>query len=59
MSYRGLKEKGPLQWPCSKKKPGGTERLYDRGKFPTASGKANFIAVDHVEPVEVRIAIIL
>ena len=53
MSYRRLKEKGPLQWPCSKKKPGGTERLYERGKFPTASGKANFIAVDHVEPVEV------
>ena len=52
MSYRGLKEKGPLQWPCSKKNSGGTERLYDRGKFPTASGKANFIAVDHVEPVE-------
>ena len=52
MSYRRLKEKGPLQWPCSKKKPGGTERLYESGKFPTASGKANFIAVDHVEPVE-------
>ncbi len=47
MSYRRLKEKGPLQWPCSKKKPAGTKRLYEEGKFPTATGRARFIAVEH------------
>jgi formate dehydrogenase alpha subunit len=53
MSYRRLKRSGPLQWPCPGKKTGGTERLYEDGKFPTPSGRANFIAVDHVDPVEV------
>jgi len=53
MSYRRLKEQGPLQWPCPSKNAGGTERLYESREFPTPSGKANFIPVDHVEPVEV------
>lgn len=52
MSYRRLKENGPLQWPCSQKKPAGTIRLYECGNFPTANGRANFIGVDHAEPVE-------
>jgi ferredoxin-nitrate reductase len=51
-SYRRLTEKGPLQWPCSRKKPWGTERLYDKGKFPTPSGRAYFVAVEHAEPFE-------
>lgn len=34
-----------VQWPVSNADPFGTERLYEDGKFSTASGRANFISV--------------
>jgi assimilatory nitrate reductase catalytic subunit len=35
----------PLQWPVTFKQPAGTKRMFEDGKFFTASGKAQFIAV--------------
>ncbi len=34
LSYARLRE-GPVQWPCDDARPGGTERLYTDGVFPT------------------------
>jgi len=51
-SYARLQNDGPLQWPVSASRPAGTVRLYADGKFPTADGKANLIAVEHAGPVE-------
>ena len=51
MSYQKLK-KSPLQWPYPKIHRKSTERLFADGKFPTADGKANLLAVEHAEPVE-------
>jgi len=36
----------PIQWPITAAKPNGTERLFEDGQFVTASGKAQFIAVN-------------
>jgi ferredoxin-nitrate reductase len=52
VSHARLKQAGPLQWPCSEKTPRGTERLYADREFPTASGRAKFVAVEHAEPFE-------
>jgi ferredoxin-nitrate reductase len=52
VSYQRLKSDGPLQWPCPSGQSAGAARLYDDKKFPTADGRANFIAVEHAEPVE-------
>jgi predicted molibdopterin-dependent oxidoreductase YjgC len=35
MSYAALRERGPIQWPCTEEAPGGTERLYTDGVFNT------------------------
>ncbi len=52
VSHSRLKAQGPLQWPCSNEQAAATDRLYADGNFPTPSGKANLIAVEHSEPVE-------
>jgi len=35
MSYAALRDRGPIQWPCTEDAPGGTERLYTNGVFNT------------------------
>jgi anaerobic selenocysteine-containing dehydrogenase len=47
-----LKRAGPLQWPCRAGSGEDGARLYDDGKFPTPSGKARLLAVEHAEPFE-------
>jgi ferredoxin-nitrate reductase len=42
-----------LQWPCPSEDHPGTKRRYLDGVFPTADGRANFLARDHREPREV------
>jgi assimilatory nitrate reductase catalytic subunit len=41
----------PMQWPVNAANPNGTERLFADGRFFTASGKAQFIAVAPRPPV--------
>ena len=41
----------PIQWPVNTKNPQGTARLFTDGHFFTASGKAQFIAVNPRSPV--------
>ena len=52
VSYQRLKRDGPMQWPCPSETALGAVRLYEDGKFPTADGKANLLAIEHAEPVE-------
>ena len=54
-----LEASGPLQWPVragdTPDAPDSTARLYADGRYPTASGRARFLDVDHVpvaEPVD-------
>jgi assimilatory nitrate reductase catalytic subunit len=35
----------PVQWPLNQQNPGGTQRLFEDGKFYTPSGKARMVAV--------------
>lgn len=42
----------PIQWPVNKQYPHGCERVYADGKFNTASGKAQFIAVSPQLPIQ-------
>jgi anaerobic selenocysteine-containing dehydrogenase len=35
LSYDRLRDAGGVQWPCTATAPGGTERLYADGRFPT------------------------
>ncbi|HEY9051135.1 MAG TPA: molybdopterin-dependent oxidoreductase [Gammaproteobacteria bacterium] len=42
-----------LQWPVTFKKPGGTERMFEDGRFFTPSGKARFVAVTPRAPANV------
>jgi anaerobic selenocysteine-containing dehydrogenase len=51
VSYARLKQ-GPVQWPCPQPNHPGTLRLYTDRHFPTADGRARFLAVDHADPVE-------
>jgi len=41
----------PIQWPVNQAYPQGRARLFDDGQFFTASGKAQFIAVEPRPPV--------
>jgi len=43
LSYARL-EQAPQQWPCPAGQSLGTERLYTDGQFPTADGRARFVA---------------
>lgn len=40
----------PMQWPITREKPQGTDRLFENGFFCTASKKANFVAVEYKKP---------
>jgi assimilatory nitrate reductase catalytic subunit len=45
------------QWPMPEGATAGVKRLYEDGQFPTANGKAKFVALDYVpvsEPCESR-----
>jgi assimilatory nitrate reductase catalytic subunit len=49
ISYDMLQECGGVQWPLpagSNARPDAVRRLYEDGRFPTASGKANLIPVE-------------
>jgi assimilatory nitrate reductase catalytic subunit len=41
----------PIQWPVNQTYPHGRARLFDDGQFFTASGKAQFIAIEPRPPV--------
>lgn len=41
----------PIQWPVNQTYPHGRARLFDDGQFFTASGKAQFIAIEPRSPV--------
>jgi assimilatory nitrate reductase catalytic subunit len=47
LSYTLLETQGPQQWPYPEGADGGKVRLYEDGHFPTADGKARFVAVEH------------
>ena len=42
-----LERQGPQQWPYPQGATQGRARLYEDGRFPTASGRARFAAVSH------------
>ena len=44
LSYAILDDQGPQQWPFPAGARQGTARLYGNGLFPTASGRARFVA---------------
>ncbi|WP_457977207.1 molybdopterin-dependent oxidoreductase [Ectopseudomonas composti] len=44
LSYALLDDLGPQQWPFPAGAQGGSERLYADGRFPTVSGRAQFLA---------------
>ncbi|WP_240008853.1 nitrate reductase [Aquipseudomonas campi] len=44
LSYAILDNQGPQQWPFPAGAQQGTARLYEDGHFPTASGRAQFLA---------------
>lgn len=47
MDYELIEELGGIQWPCNKKKPKGTPRLYNKDMpCPTDDGKAKLLALD-------------
>jgi len=50
LSYALLEERGPQQWPFRDGE--GAKRLYVDGRFPTASGRARFVATEYVPPAE-------
>ena len=47
LSYARLEQAGPQQWPFPAGAASGQARLYEDGRFPTASGRARFVAVEH------------
>jgi len=52
LSYALLDAQGPQQWPYPSGANGGRARLYADGVFPTPSGRARFVATEHVAPAE-------
>jgi assimilatory nitrate reductase catalytic subunit len=52
LDYARLEREGPQQWPLPAGARAGRTRLYEDGVFPTASGRARFADVRHVEPAE-------
>ena len=62
VSHARLVADGPLQWPVPRADHAGTARLYGDGRFPTADGRAHFVAVEHtdlVEPADARFPLTL
>ncbi len=47
LSYALLEREGPQQWPYPEGASAGRVRLYEDGRFPTADGKARFVAIEH------------
>jgi assimilatory nitrate reductase catalytic subunit len=56
LSYSVLAADGPQQWPYPQGANTGKVRLYEDGRFPTASGKANFIVTEHRSTADVTTA---
>ncbi|MES2126394.1 MAG: molybdopterin-dependent oxidoreductase [Pseudomonadota bacterium] len=57
LTYQILAEQGPQQWPYPEGASTGRKRLYEDGIFPTASGRAKFVATRYqpvAEPVDAR-----
>lgn len=54
LSYALLDDQGPQQWPFPPGARQGTARLYADGRFPTASGRAQFHADPYRAPKEKR-----
>ncbi|TRO41120.1 nitrate reductase [Pseudomonas sp. ALS1131] len=54
LSYALLDDQGPQQWPFPSGARQGTARLYTDGRFPTASGRAQFHADPCRAPKEKR-----
>ena len=54
LSYALLDDQGPQQWPFPSGARQGTARLYTGGRFPTASGRAQFHADPYRAPKEKR-----
>jgi ferredoxin-nitrate reductase len=52
MTNQRLKSES-LQWPCPDENHPGTPRRYTNGRFPTADGRAQFVAAAHKAPDEV------
>jgi assimilatory nitrate reductase catalytic subunit len=52
LDYPRLDREGPQQWPLPVGQRSGRTRLYEDGVFPTASGRARFADVRHVDPAE-------
>jgi len=48
LSYALLERDGPQQWPYPEGASAGKVRLYEDGRFPTADGKARFVAIEHL-----------
>ncbi|OLU15408.1 nitrate reductase [Pseudomonas sp. PA1(2017)] len=54
LGYGLLEARGPQQWPFPQGAESGTPRLYGDGRFPSASGRARFIAEAYQPPRERR-----
>ena len=52
LSYALLEAQGPQQWPYPQGASAGKVRLYEDGRFPTADGKACFVAIEHQSTAE-------
>ncbi|HLT05503.1 MAG TPA: molybdopterin-dependent oxidoreductase [Pseudomonas sp.] len=52
LSHALLDRLGPQQWPFQPGARQGLARLYEDGRFPTASGRARFLAEHHQAPLE-------
>ncbi|MBO3742257.1 molybdopterin oxidoreductase family protein [Actinoplanes flavus] len=52
ISYERIEAEQGVFWPCPDERHPGTRRLFADG-FPTASGRARFVRVDHRDPAEV------
>ncbi|WP_229830855.1 molybdopterin oxidoreductase family protein [Actinoplanes ianthinogenes] len=52
ISYERIEASNGVFWPCPSEDHPGTPRLFADG-FPTASGRARFIRVEHRDPAEV------
>ncbi len=52
LSYALLESEGPQQWPYPEGAGEGRVRLYADGVFPTPSGRARFVAVEHQPTAE-------
>ena len=48
LSYALLERDGPQQWPYPEGATSGKVRLYEDAVFPTADGKARFVAIEHL-----------